>query len=281
MAEPVLKAIRAGAKGPPFHVKTAVAETDGKIAKTFTFEGDWAAVAAANGETEAVAAVVTDGHHVESVRREPDGDGMGKLVIDAVYDPIDVPAPAEAVRTTLRIAMEEVQYDLEDHPDLASERETILKWLATDEAVRSDGGAYYWQSPDGAKHAIVGAKALQFIAAYMAGIKQFVRYYPVVERISTWKKPPGMTQNGRSYTGGTPKFSSGLGGYNDPPVALAGYPAGNWFKSGDGWEQNMNRTWTRKEQWTYTPESKTSAHSWIYNTLGTVSDGVAQQGGAQ
>ena len=278
MAKPVLKAVRTNAPAGPFHTGTSTAEADGKTSKVFVFEADMETLESATGQTPSIAAVVTSDYAVESSRIDPAGGGMGKLTIVAARNP-GAAAASEAVRSTLRIEMEEVQYDLEDHPDLANERETILKWLATDEAVRSQGGAYYWQSPDGVKHAIAGAKALKFIAAYMAGIKQFVRYYPVVERISIWRNPPGMTRNGRSYTGGTPRFSTGIGGYNDPPVTFSGYPAGNWFKSGDKWDENGNETWTRREQWTYTPESKTSTHAWIYTTLGTVGEGGGAQGG--
>ena len=280
MAKPVLKAIRADAPAGPFHTGTAVAETDGKTSKAFVFEADMETLAGASGQTPSIAAVVTSDYAVESSRLDPAGGGMGKLTIVAVRTPTAAETSA-AVRSTLRIGMEEVQYDLEDHPYLAGARATILKWLATDETVREANGNYYWQSPDGAKHAIADATALKFIAAYMAGIRHFVRYYPVVDRISTWRAPPGMTQAGRSFTGGTPLFSAGLGGYDDPPATLSGYPAGNWFKSGDNWEENGNGTWTRREQWTYTPEAKTGTHGWTYTTLGTVSDGggAAQGGG--
>ena len=40
-----------------------------------------------------------------------------------------------------------------------------------------------------------------------------------------------------------------------------------YYKSGDGWTENENTTWQRKEEWTYTPESSSGAHAWIYNQL--------------
>lgn len=101
----------------------------------------------------------------------------------------------------------------------------------------------------------------------MAGIKTFNRYFPVIEEISTWSNPPGLSRSGKSFTGGTPTFSSDAGTYDDPPISLNGYPSGHWFKSKDSWAENENRTWTRTAQWTYTPESSSGNHAWIYNEL--------------
>lgn len=45
-------------------------------------------------------------------------------------------------------------------------------------------------------------------------------------------------------------------------------------QSKDSWRENGNRTWTRTEQWTYTPEGSSGDHAWIY-TASTSSGGDA------
>ena len=267
MAAPVLKKGRSG----PVETGQTITQSD-RDAVTVVVEGSYGNLKALPDNR--IVSFVPAGYTFESSQLTSGDHGMGRLEVHAVkYD-----APGDnnlaPVRTTFRIEMQEVQYDLEDHPHLADARDTILKWLATDETVRVDGNDYYWQDPNGNKHQIggaaAGALALKFISAYMAGIKSFVRYYPVISKISVWKNPPGLAMSGRSYTSGTPRFSSGIGGYDDPPISLNGYPSRHWFKSGDGWEQNENRTWTRQEQWTYTPEASNAqdGHAWIYSELG-------------
>ncbi len=136
--------------------------------------------------------------------------------------------------------------------------------VATDEGARADGGAYRYMDAGGELQEVQEEEALKFIAAYMAGIKTFRRYYPVVEKTSLWRNPPGLNRSGRSFTGGSLPFSAGLGTFADPPVSLNGYPSGNWYKSRDSWEEGADRTWTRTEQWTYTPDGAASDHAWIY-----------------
>lgn len=223
-------------------------------------EALYAVLERANPASYCPSGLTVESHHLTST-----GDGMGKLTIRCIqYESGLQFAP---IRTTFHVGMEPVQYDLEDHPHLADGREEIMKWLATDEAKRIVGNDFKYSDQDGNLKTVSNANAKKFCAAYMAGIKTFNRYYPVIDKISVWKNPPGLNRSGRSFTGGSPTFSSNSGRYDAPPIALNGYPSSNWFKSDDDWQENANKTWTRKEQWTYTPEGSGSAHAWIYNTL--------------
>ncbi len=203
-----------------------------------------------------------------STRLDPKGNGFGELSITCVkYDSGDASGFAP-VRTTFRVKMAEVQYDLEDHPYLkGTYRDICLKWLATDEGVRVQGEDYYYLDENAQPHLIADDRAKKFIAAYLAGIRTFSRYFPVIDRISIWKNPPGLLRFESSFRGGSPKFSANMGHWDDPPISLNGFPAGHWFKSDDSWEENENKTWAETEQWTYTPEGKTGAHGWIYTEL--------------
>ena len=264
MAKPILKAIAAN-KTAPFRTSVTKQMADASGA-TVVIEGPYETLDALTSAQ--IDALLPAGYTRETATLDPAGEGMGKITVRTVA--FDDPAADNLapVRTTFRISMQEVQYDLEDHPHLAGARDKILKWLATDETVRVDGNNYYWQDPNGDLHQINDAAAIQFIEAYMAGIKTFVRYYPVITKISTWKNPPGVTMSGRSFTSGTPPFSQGIGGFDNPPLTLSGYPSGYWFKSGDEWTNNGDRTWSREEQWTYTPEGSGGSHAWIYNSRG-------------
>ena len=194
----------------------------------------------------------------------PTGGGMGRLTINCVkYDEGGVES-RQPVRSIVEVDMEEVTYDLIDHPHLSEVRDECEKWLATDAAKRYDGDNYFYTDKDGELTAIDAAAALQFCAAYMAGIKTFVRYYPVIERRSVYKNPPGMTRSGRSFANGSPQFSAKCGKFDAPPVTLSGYAATNWFRGGDRWQERGDSTWELLEKWTYTPEGSGSDHAWIY-----------------
>ena len=250
--------LKAGARGPQT-TGTIVSQAD-KRSAVVTVEGPIAALKSADPED-----FVPDGYTLDTSNVTPSGDGLGKLTINCVK--YEEGTSFSAIRTTFRIEMQEVQYDLEDHPYLADARSMILKWLATDEAQRFDGNSYKYMDADGELKTVSGEKALKFCAAYMAGIKTFTRYYPVVEKISTWSNPPGLNMSGKSFSGGSPTFSSDAGKFSEPPISLNGYASTNWFKSKDSWAENENKTWTRTEQWTYTPESSSGSHAWIYNEL--------------
>ena len=269
MARPQLKA---GSASPG--VTNIVTTTAEKNSATVEVEGTHDALSRL-GSAE-IAAFVPVGYAFESSQLSSTGDGMGKLTVKATLYDNPAASGLTPVRTTFRIEMLEVQYDLEDHPYLAGTyRDICLKWLATDEAVRVSGEKYYYTNENGEPHEINDARALKFIAAYMAGIKTFNRYYPVVEKISVYKNPPGLTMSGNSFTGGSPTFSEGIGTYDDPPISLNGYPSGHWFKSKDSWTEGENKAWTRTEQWTFTPQWGSDEHGWIYTEL----DGDDDSGG--
>jgi len=208
------------------------------------------------------------GMEVESSNVTTTGDGMGKLTVRCIK--YDSALSSSAIRTTFHIGMEAVTYDLEDHPYLTSVRGTIIKWLATEDSKRYDPSShnYKYENENGILVTISNARAIEFCRSYMdSSITTFNRYFPVISKISIWRSPPGLIRNGRSFTSGTPTFSSGIGGFDNPPITLSGYGAQHWFKSHDEWQENADKTWTRTEQWTYTPESSTGTNAWIYNEL--------------
>lgn len=249
-------------KGRPGALKTGTAiSIADKRSAVVTVEGPVDALKSANP-----ADYVPDGYTLDTSNVTPNGNGLGKLTINCVR--YENGASFSALRTTFSIDMQEVQYDLEDHPYLARSRDKILKWLATDEARRvGKDDEYYFLNADGSVEKTNDDLTKKFCAAYMAGIKTFNRYFPVIEKISTWSNPPGLARSGKSFTGGTPVFSSNAGKFDTPPISLNGYPPNNWFKSRDKWNENENHTWTRTEQWTFTPESSSGDHAWIYNYL--------------
>lgn len=257
MATPIRKA---GADGA---IQTGVTtELADKDCKTVTVEGPFSAL-----QSQSPGQFVPQGYECVRSVLAPTGGGMGKITLNCVkYDAATV-ENAQAVRTTIEIDMEEVTYDLVDHPHLKQCRELCAKWLATDEAKRVDDTKYYYTDKDGSDVEIVDATALQFCKAYMAGIKSFVRYYPVITRNSIYKNPPGLTRSGRNFTGGSPKFSANCGKFDTPPVTLSGYPSTNWFRGGDRWQERGDTTWELQERWTYTPDGSTGLHAWIYTDL--------------
>lgn len=206
------------------------------------------------------------GFTVETSSLASTGDGLGKLTVRCVK--YDNGFSFSSVKTTFRVDMQEVTYDLEDHPHVKSVRNTILMWLATAESKRVGVSSYMYEDKDGYMQTIGNQLAIKFCEAYMSGITTFNRYFPVIEKISTWRNPPGMNMSGRSFTGGSPTFSNNVGKYDPPPLSLSGFAQSNyWFKSKDSWVQNADTTWTRTEQWTYTPESSSGQNAWIYNNL--------------
>lgn len=215
---------------------------------------------------------VPEGYTLDTSTVSRTGDGMAKLTARATLYGQDG-ASLVPKRTTFKIDMVETQYDLQDHPAFKDPgvKATILAWLATDDRRKTmtRGGAvfYTYDDENGAKTEITDQTAIKFCAAYFAGIRTFVRYFPVIDKISILSRPAGMLMNGASFTGGSPAFAADLGHYAEPPLTLSGYPQNHWFKSGDNYQHQENRTWTRNEQWTYTPEPSDGAHAWIYNSL--------------
>ncbi len=192
------------------------------------------------------------------------GDGTGRLEIK-FHDSGN--SDWASTRTTYRVDMAEVSYELQDHPDLQG-KETHLEiesWLAMDPGKRTDeNGNYQYLDRNGVLQPVGDAGALKFCAAYDAGIKTFLRFYPVIEKISYWKRPPGMSVDvSTGSASGDPAFTS-VGSFETPPLNLNGYNDENWFKSKDSWFQGSDQKWTRTEQWTFTPEGSNSEYGWIY-----------------
>lgn len=205
----------------------------------------------------------------ENSRLSANGDGTGTMEIkfhDSGNDELS------ATRTTYRVDMAEVSYELQDHPDLkgAETQKEIAAWLATEPAKRvDDKGAYQYEDADGQIQPVGDAGALKFCAAFDDGIKNFLRFYPVIERITYWKRPPGMFVSAASGSmSGSPSFSA-AGGWSTPPITLNGYSDSNYFKSKDSWTQGADQKWTRVEQWTWTPDGPNGSHGWIYGGSGS------------
>ena len=273
MSAPILKKGRSG----PVETGQTITKSD-KDGVTVVVEGTYSSLKTLGAQR--VAQYVPAGYTFISSRLSPTGNGFGELAISCVKYENEGASGFAPVRTTFRIKMAEVQYDLEDHPYLkGTYRDICLKWLATDEAVRvkleNGGTKYYYTNENGEQHQINDQRALKFCAAYMAGITKFTRYFPVVDKISIWKNPPGLLRSGNSFSSGSPKFSANIGHWDNPPISLNGFPSGHWFKSDDSWEENENKTWTETEQWTYTPETSSGDHSWIYTELDSGSGGGA------
>lgn len=263
MSQPILKA---GSEGPV--ITGGELHRSDRDSRTVIYEGPYAALEEFDLEiagSDDLTSVIPEGYTLESRKLVPEGVGFGRLILNLIRfdDPNDTnPTP---IRETVSVDMAEVQYDLEDHPALADARADILAWLATDENIRIKDGKYFKLDPNADSPVeIDDALALKFIAAYLSGIKTFNRYFPVIEKVSIWRNPPGLNRVGRSFTSGSPEFSDSIGHFDTPPISLSGFDNANYFKSKDSWHQNENKTWSRTEQWTYTPEGSTGQHAWIY-----------------
>lgn len=261
MSKPVHKAGQAG----PFLTVTSRFSGDRKSAN-FTIEGAFEDLEALSDSE--ILLLIPSGFAIKNTRIDPTDVGMGKMVVSATEYVTGAGQTNVPIRTTFAINMAEVVYDLIDHDALAGEPHGICeKWLATDESDRVSGSGqnlvFRYRTTDGLE-TISNDAALKFCRAYLAGIKTFNKYFPVVSKVSIYTNPPGLNVSGGSFTGGSPTFSSNIGKYNDPPISLNGYPTGDWFKSRDRWNENANRTWNRDEEWTYTPEGSSGQHAWIY-----------------
>jgi len=227
-----------------------------KESVTVDGEGAYALVAAARPAT-----YVPDGYTYDTHTLAATGDGMGKLTVRCVrFESGNDFAP---VRTTFEVDMQETTYDLVSHPHLSGVVGICNQWVS-DGCIAHDGNYYTKNAETEAEEQITNNTAIQFCAAYSSGIRNYVRYFPVISKVSTWKNPPGLTRSGTSFSGGSLPFSSTLGKFDTPPITLSGFAANNYFKSADRWCQAENKTWTRTEQWTYTPEGSTGNHAWIY-----------------
>lgn len=222
------------------------------------------------GDTHANFAYIPDGCYVESSNLVSDGKGGGTLTVNCVSPGEDSQQyPAAPSKVTYRIEMAEEQTDLVAHPALASVVDICISWLATDDKSKTDGaGGYQYATADGSAFTpITDPTAIKFCQAWMHGIKTYNRYFPVVEKISEYKRVPGLVMSGANITSGTAAFSANIGTWDAPGITLAGYTSpGSFFKSKDTWIQNANSSWTRTEQWVWTPDGSSSAYGWIYNS---------------
>lgn len=193
------------------------------------------------------------------------GDGTGVLTIHCLtYG--SVQTGTLPVRTTWRISLESVQTDLKMHPDVVGGRGVIEMWLNTDPLKRYDENnkPQYIDAFGNAIEIESDSEADKYIKAYEKGIENYIRHFPVVEKISYYKTLPGCSMNGNSVTGGTADFSANIDKWNVPAVKLQGYGDDGWFKSGDNYTQDGGKLWCRTEQWTWTPDGSGSDVGWIY-----------------
>ena len=239
-------------------VETGVQKDTGdKDALLVFVEGPYSVVKAVDPAAHVPSGYTLEGSHTVST-----GDGGAKMTIRCVNYGTDT-ATTAPFKTTWRIEMAEVTKNLYDHPTVRADKEIILKWLATDANKRVDGNTYQYEDANGQMTPIANPLALKYIAAYFKGIETYNEYYPIVQKISYWKRLPGGTMNGKSTTGGTVSKFSKAGCWDSPSLSINGYASSNFFKSGDDWQEDNNQIWTQTEEWTWTPE-KDNDTSWIY-----------------
>lgn len=215
----------------------------------------------APGTGHAGCSVIPEGYLCES--SEVSGD---RLTINCMAIGEDSEQnPAAPFRVTYQVDMVATEYELKDHPSLVPGKSEILAWLATEDAKRYDGQNFKYADADGELQTVSNQFAEKFCKAYVAGITRFTRYFPVIRKISYYRRVPGLTMDGISVTGGSPAFSGAIGTWNhDHGLALDGFAESGWFKSGDSWQQGTDNIWTRNEEWTWAPDGSDSDHSWIY-----------------
>ena len=257
-------------------VQTGVTETrDDNLVRAIIVEGPLETLVQLAPEKGAVYSaafpyIPNDGSYVQQSRVVSDGHGGGTLTVHCICPGFDsAQSPSPATNITYRIDMAEERTDLMAHPEITKSPSTVaecLKWLATDDAKKVDeNGDYQYDNGNGTFTIITDAMAEKFCNAWMHGIKTFNRYFPVIEKISTYKRVPGLNMDGASITGGAPRFSDDIGKWDAPSISLAGYGSpGGFFKSKDSWVQNAKSSWTRTEQWVWTPDGAESDYGWIY-----------------
>lgn len=220
--------------------------------------------------------IPNDGSYVQTSVLASDGRGGGTLTITCVNPGGDsAQTPAAPTKITYRLTMAEEQTDLIAHPTITETPSVLamcVKWLATDDAKKMDasGNYQYDDSGNGTSFVeITDETAIAFCKAWMHGIKTFNRYFPVVEKISTYKRVPGLTLNGATITGGTvttTNFGGDIGKWDSPSITLSGFASTGFFKSKYDWTQNAKSSWTLTEQWVWTPDGSNSDYGWIYES---------------
>lgn len=257
----------AGATNPLSLVSRKRLSTDNTV--VVEIEGPYAAVAAmqpAYGAGHAGFAPCPAGYTVAGSEVSPDGRGGGRLSVTCVAYGASSDGGFAPTKTVFTIDMVETTKPLESHPALQNDIAKIKMWLASDPGVQYADGGYKYTGPDGVAVAIASdSAAYKFCAAYTAGITTYSEFYPVITKVSVWGTLQGATLNGNSMTGANvSQFSANIGKWDTPPITLNGYGSANWFKNGDRWQQNQDQTYTRNEQWTYSPDGSAGPHGWIY-----------------
>ena len=265
------------ATGTPKGVQTGLGKRRGDTdSLVITIEGPQATMedlVPAQGATHADFDYIPTGCYVQSASLSSDGRGKGTITINCVDPGADsAQTPATPTKITYRLTMAEEQTDLIAHPVITANATVVkdcLAWLATDDSKKVDeNGDYQYDNPDGTTYTpITDATAIQFCDAWMHGIKTFNRYFPVVEKISTYKRVPGLSLTGATITGGTvssTNFGGNIGTWNAPPITLSGFASTGFFKSKYDWTQDAKSSWTLTEQWVWTPDGSDSDYGWIY-----------------
>ena len=249
--------------GSPDPVVTGESTVHGdQPTKVITVEGPMSLLDAVTD----VSGFVPDGYEYDTHRVIPTADGFGKIEITC-KDFGDSSYGSTPERTTWKIQMASVQKDLKYHPTCVDSRLEIELWLATDPAKRfNDSDQPQYIDDQGTPQPISAPGATKYIKAYMAGIETYNDYYPVIQKISYYKRLPGVGMSGKSVTTGkVTQFSTNIGKWNTPGVTLNGFADTGWFKSGDNYEQDNSQKWTRTEEWTWTPNgSDDDDFNWIY-----------------
>ena len=264
------------ASGTPKGVQTGLGKRRGEIdAIIVTIEGPQEAMESlvpAQGATHDDFSYIPKGCYVQNATLASDGRGKGTITINCVDPGSDsVQVPTTPTKITYRITMTEEQTDLIAHPVITASATAVricLAWLATDDSKKVDEkGNYQYVETDGTTYtSITDDIAIKFCDAWMHGIKTFNRYFPVVEKISTYKRVPGLSLTGAKITGGTVNFGGHIGTWNAPAITLSGFPSTGFFKSKYDWTQNAKSSWTLTEQWVWTPDGSDSKYGWIYTS---------------
>lgn len=265
------------ATGTPKGVQTGLGKRRGDTdAIVVTIEGPLAAIedlVPPQGATHSDFDYIPTGCYVQNASLSSDGRGGGTITINCVDPGADSSqTPATPTKITYRLTMAEEQTDLIAHPVITASTTVVsicLAWLATDDSKKVDGnGNYQYVETDGTTYTpITDQTAIKFCAAWMHGIRTFNRYFPVVEKISTYKRVPGLSLTGATITGGTvstANFGGNIGTWNAPAITLSGFASTGFFKSKYDWTQNAKSSWTLTEQWVWTPDGSASAYGWIY-----------------
>ena len=251
----------AGQNGP-YKTGSSTSKAD-KDSTVVTVEGELWQLRQQNPDAFCPAGMV-----VENSNIDPTSGGHGKLTVRCInYGQGDV--STTPTRVPWRISMAEVQTDLKRHPHFEGNdaRKQIEAWLATDLDKRYDDNdnPQYVQA-DGTPHPLT-APATDYVTAYKKGIENYVRHFPVIEKISYYKTLPGCSMINNSTTSGTvSQFSANIDKWDVPSVKLSGFENTGWFKSGDDYQQGNDLVWTRTEQWTWTPDGSDSETGWIYQS---------------